>query len=87
MAERLCVFDPDFREDLAYWIEHDRKVAQRVLRLVEDVMRDPFHGLGKPEPLKHLDPDTWSRRITERDRLVYRVLSDRVDFLQARYHY
>jgi toxin YoeB len=87
MPQLLCTFDPHFREDLAYWVVTDRKVALRALRIAEDVLRDPFHGLGKPEPLKHLDPNTWSRRLTERDRIVYRVLADRVDFLQARYHY
>ena len=87
MAPLLAVFDHDFREDLAYWVAHDRKVALRVLTLVEAALRDPFAGIGKPEPLKHLDPDTWSRRVTGEHRLVYRVAKDRVYFLQARYHY
>lgn len=65
----------------------DRKVALRVLKLVEEVLRDPFQGTGKPEPLKYLDANTWSRRITQEHRLVYRVAGGRVDFLQARYHY
>jgi toxin YoeB len=55
--------------------------------LVEAVMRDPFDGIGKPEPLKYLDANTWSRRITEEHRLVYEVYQDRVKFLQARFHY
>ncbi|MCI0685201.1 MAG: Txe/YoeB family addiction module toxin [Gemmataceae bacterium] len=84
---RLAVFDTDFREDLVYWAEKDRKVAVRVLRLVEAVLRDPFAGEGKPEPLKALGPDVWSRRITKEHRLVYLVKKDRVHFLQARYHY
>jgi toxin YoeB len=50
-------------------------------------MRDPFHGIGKPEPLRHLAPNTWSRRITQEHRIVYLVRADRIDFLQARYHY
>jgi len=57
------------------------------LELVEATARDPFTGLGKPEPLKHLGPGVWSRRITEEHRLVYRVTHERIDFLQARYHY
>jgi toxin YoeB len=58
-----------------------------VLDLVEAVLRDPFQGIGKPEPLKYLVSGVWSRRLTAEHRLVYRVLDDRVDFLQARYHY
>ena len=84
---RLSVFDPHFREDLAYWVEQDRKVALRVLRLVEAVIRDPFAGEGKPEPLKGLGPGVRSRRITREHRLVYLLAKDRIHFLQARYHY
>ena len=84
---RECVLDDHFREDIAYWIERERKTALRVLRLMEAVMRDPFAGIGKPERLRHLDPDTWSRRITQEHRLVYHVADDRISFLQARYHY
>jgi toxin YoeB len=54
---------------------------------MEAVLRDPFVGIGKPEPLKHLGGNVWSRRINEADRLVYEVFADRVEFLQARYHY
>jgi len=85
--QRLTTFDPDFRADLRHWIGVDRKTALRVLELVEATARDPFKGLGKPEPLKHLGPGVWSRRITEEHRLVYRVTHERIDFLQARYHY
>ena len=84
---RLTTFDPDFRADLRYWVGVDRKTALRVLELVEATVREPFGGLGKPEPLKHLGPGVWSRRITQEHRLVYRVTSGRIDFLQARYHY
>ena len=59
----------------------------RVFDLVEAVMRDPFSGIGKPEPLKYLGSGVWSRRLTEEHRVVYMVSEDRVDFLQARYHY
>ncbi len=59
----------------------------RILDLVEAVMRDPFDGIGKPERLKYLDADTWSRRITQEHRLVHHVSGARVTFLQARYHY
>ena len=81
------MFQPEFREDLRYWVETNRRVGLRVLDLVEAVMRDPFAGIGKPEPLRHLAPNTWSRRITQEHRVVYMVSKDRIDFLQARYHY
>ena len=86
-AERDAVFQPEFREDLRYWVATDRRVALRVLDLVEAIMRDPFSGIGKPEPLRHLAPNTWSRRVTQEHRVVYLVRADRIDFLQARYHY
>ena len=84
---RQAVFHPEFREDLRYWVATDRKVALRALELVEAVLRDPFTGPGKPEPLKHLLAGAWSRRITEEHRLVYLVQGRRIDFLQGRYHY
>ncbi len=84
---REAVFDRDFLEDLRYWIRVDRKNAVRVLEIVLDVMRDPFSGLGKPEPLKFLGPGLWSRRLNLEHRVVYLVRDDRIDFLQARYHY
>lgn len=84
---REAVFQPEFREDLRYWVEVDRKIAMRAFDLIEGVMRDPFTGIGKPEPLKYLSPGVWSRRLTQEHRLVYLVRDDRIDFLQARYHY
>ena len=86
-AKRDAVFQKEFRQDLRYWIEADRKTALRALDLVEAIMREPFAGIGKPEPLKYLATGTWSRRLTEEHRIVYLVRSDRIDFLQARYHY
>jgi len=86
-AKRIAVFQPEFREDLRYWVETNRKVALRALDIVEAVMRDPFEGIGKPEPLKYLLAGVWSRRLTEEHRIVYLVRADRIDFLQARYHY
>ena len=85
--ERVALFTPAFLEDLRWWVKTDRKVALRLLDLLDAVMRDPFEGLGKPEPLKHVGPGTWSRRITQEHRLVYSVGAERIDFLQARYHY
>jgi toxin YoeB len=86
-AEREAVFHREFREDLRFWAETERKTAVRVLELVEAVLRDPFAGIGKPEPLKYVLAGCWSRRITQEHRLVYRVSQGRIDFLQARYHY
>ena len=85
--ERLLIFDRNFLEDLKHWVATDRKIALKVLTLVEDIRRDPFQGLGKPEPLRHLGSGVWSRRITGEHRLVYRVSDDRLMFAQARYHY
>ena len=86
-AERDAVFQAEFREDLRFWVETDRRVALRVFDLIEAIMRDPFRGIGKPEPLRHVAPNTWSRRVTQEHRVVYLVRADRIDFLQARYHY
>jgi toxin YoeB len=81
------VFQTEFRQDLRYWVETDRRVALRALELVENILRDPFSGIGKPEPLKYVLAGCWSRRLTQEHRLVYRVSERRIDFLQARYHY
>ncbi len=86
-GQRAAVFQPEFREDLRYWVGTDRKVALRAFTLIEAILRDPFAGIGKPEPLRYLGPDVWSRRLTEEHRIVYLVSHDRVNFLQARYHY
>jgi len=85
--ERVSVFQSEFREDLRYWVETDRKIALRTFSLIEAIMRDPFRGIGKPEPLKYLSTGTWSRRLTQEHRIVYLVRDERIDFLQARYHY
>jgi toxin YoeB len=85
--EREAIFDRDFLADLAFWVETDRKVALRLLELVEAARRDPFQGIGKPEPLKNSLAGTWSRRINLKHRMVYRVTETHIEFLQARYHY
>ncbi len=86
-SERKAVFHPEFREDLRYWVKTDRKIALRAFEIIEAIMREPFTGIGKPEPLKYLMSGAWSRRLTQEHRLVYLVTEDRIDFLQARYHY
>ena len=85
--KRVAALQDEFREDLRYWVDTNRKTALRVLDLMEAVLREPYTGLGKPEHLKHLGGNVWSRRINEADRLVYEVFADRIAFLQARYHY
>jgi len=84
---RDTVFQPEFIQDLKHWVETDRRTALRVFALIEAIMRDPIRGIGKPEPLKYLAPGVWSRRLTQEHRVVYLVRDDRIDFLQARYHY
>ena len=86
-SQRVAAFHSEFREDLSHWVATDRAIALRVLQLVEHVLRDPFEGIGKPEPLRFYMHGCWSRRVTQEHRLVYLVRDDRVDFLMARYHY
>jgi toxin YoeB len=85
--KRDAVFQPEFIEDLKHWVKTDRKTALRTITLIEAVMHNPFKGIGKPKPLKYLAPGVWSRRLTQEHRVVYLVQEDRIDFLQARYHY
>lgn len=84
---RVAVCHPEFLEDLRHWVENDRRTARRLLDLVEATLRAPFSGPGKPEPLKHLGADVWSRRITQEHRFVYLLQDGRMDCLQGRYHY
>ncbi len=87
MSERQAVFSSHFLDDLSYWVRNDRKTALRLLRIVREVLRDPFAGIGKPEPLKGELAGFWSRRLTQEHRVVYESVADTVRFLQARYHY
>lgn len=87
IAKRDLVFDVNFLQDLSFWVETNRKIALRLLSLVEEISRAPFSGTGKPERLKYQDAQVWSRRLTEKDRIVYIVSEDRIEFLQGRYHY
>ena len=87
IEQRDAVFPPEFREDLKYWVKSNRKVAFRAFNLIEAIMRDPFSGIGKPEPLKFILSGAWSRRLTQEHRIVYTVSEERIDFLQGRYHY
>lgn len=85
--KRALVFDPNGWEDYVYWQTQDRKTLKRINQLIIDVLRDPFAGIGKPEPLKHILAGAWSRRIDDVNRLVYYVTDDHVVILQAREHY
>ena len=85
--QRESIFQPQFREDVRYWVETNRKAALRVLDLVEAIMREPFDGIGNPEPLKYALAGAWSRRITQEHRVVYVMSDEWIDFLQCRYHY
>lgn len=82
-----AVFHPEFMDDLRYWVKVDRKVVVRILDILEDTLKEPFHGIGKPEHLKYLPSGTWSRRLTQEHRIVYLVKDKQIHFLQARYHY
>lgn len=84
---RNLEFDPAALEDLAWWIEQNRKKALRILRLIQETQHDPFGGIGKPEPLKHDLAGCWSKRIDQEHRLVYQVLDDKIRVLACRYHY
>ncbi len=84
---RTVAFDPDGWEDYLFWQAQDRKTLKRINQLITEVLRDPFAGIGKPEPLKHILSGAWSRRIDDANRLVYYVTDDRIVILQAREHY
>ena len=81
------VFTPNGWGDYTYWVETDRATFRRINKLIEDTLRDPHGGIGKPEPLRFTFKGAWSRRINEEQRLVYLVDGDDIVILQARYHY
>jgi toxin YoeB len=80
-------FTPNGREDYTYWLLADRATLKRSNRLIDDVLRDPFDGIGKPEPLRPAFAGSWSRRISEEHRLVYLVDGEDIVILQAPYRY
>ena len=81
------VFTSHGWEDYTYWLQADRVMLRRINRLIEDALRDPTTGIGKPEPLRHVLAGAWSRRISEEHRLVYLVEDSDLIILQARFHY
>ena len=84
---RQLAFDANGWEDYTSWQGQDRKTLKRINLLIQEVLRDPFTGMGKPEPLKHILSSAWSRRIDEANRLVYLVTDTHIVVLQARDHY
>ncbi|WP_085317780.1 Txe/YoeB family addiction module toxin [Derxia lacustris] len=74
-------------EDYLYWQQQDRKMVERINKLIREIQREPFLGIGKPEALKHALAGFWSRRITDEHRVVYRVVGDELQLVQLRFHY
>lgn len=81
---RTTAFDPNGWEDYVHWQTQDRKILKRINQLITDALRDPFAGIGKPEPLRHILSGAWSRRIDDANRPVYYVTDDYIVILQAR---
>ena len=81
------VFSEQAWEDYLYWQKNDRKLLARINNLIQDIRREPYSGIGKPEPLKHALTGYWSRRINDEHRIVYKVQDDSVLLAQLRYHY
>ncbi|WP_438860364.1 Txe/YoeB family addiction module toxin [Achromobacter spanius] len=81
------VFSDQAWEDYLHWQKHDRKMVERINRLIREIQRTPHEGIGKPEPLKHALAGWWSRRIDDEHRIVYRVEGDGVQIAQLRFHY
>jgi toxin YoeB len=81
------IFVDESWEDYLYWQKTDRKILERINNLVKDISRNPYSGLGKPEPLKYKYQGFWSRRINEEHRLIYRVVDDEIQIAKCRFHY
>ena len=80
-------FEPQAEADITFWIRNNKLIAKKIHRLLEDIEKTPFYGLGKPEPLKYEYSGCWSRRINEEHRLVYRQENDTIIILSCRYYY
>ncbi|WP_337244978.1 Txe/YoeB family addiction module toxin [Luteimonas sp. gir] len=83
----ILQFSEDAWEDYLYWQQADKKLLKRINELIKAIQRDPFQGIGKPEPLRHALAGYWSRRINDEHRIVYKVDGDVLMIAQARYHY
>lgn len=84
---RTISFTTDGWEDYLYWQGRDKQLLKKINQLLKDCQRDPFAGIGKPEPLRHELSGAWSRRITDEHRLVYLVTDDEIRVAACRYHY
>ncbi len=87
IVNRVPGFSSQFKEDLGWWFQSDRQKASKILDMVTDVMQDPCKGIGKPEPLKYMDSNIWSRRIDLEHRFIYQVNKTQINFLACRFHY
>lgn len=83
---RLIWFDEAW-DDYVYWQTQDKKTLKKINALIKEIMRTPFEGTGKPEPLKHQLQGFWSRRIDQENRLIYRVSDDSIEILSCKLHY
>lgn len=81
------VFSENAWDDYLYWQRTDKKTLKRINTLIKEITRDPFEGIGKPEPLRHALSGYWSRRINDEHRIVYRIQDDTLLIAQLRYHY
>ena len=81
------VFSEHAWEDYLYWQRSDKRILQRINTLIKEIMRSPFQGMGKPEPLKHALSGYWSRRINDEHRIIYKITEETVQIAQLRYHY
>ena len=86
MSDLICWHENAW-DDYLYWQKNDKKVLRKINTLVKEILRTPFAGTGKPEPLKHALEGYWSRRITQEHRLIYKVSGDSLYIIQCRYHY
>jgi toxin YoeB len=87
MAQRNLIFSPESWQDYTYWIDQDKKTLKKINKLISDTLRSPFEGIGKPEPLKENYMGLWSRRIDEKNRLVYTVTDNEINIVGCRFHY
>ncbi len=87
IVNRVPGFSSQIKEDLGWWFKNDPKKAAKILDMVTTVMQNPFKGTGKPEPLKYMDSNIWSRRIDLEHRFIYQVGKNQIDFLACRFHY
>lgn len=81
------IFSDHAWDDYQFWQKTDKQILRRINKLFKDTMRNPFEGIGKPEPLKHALSGYWSRRITDEHRFIYKASENAIEIAQLRYHY